>query len=252
MQLRDAFHEADPVLDMTTKVTGIPMNPLNRVVLPVQRTMMHMCHGVRVIKSIVTWEECHIAFWITNSAILLAIPVLFVPWGMVTRFVLRVMVWTLLGPWMKLVDIFYVQRLDREKKLDAWSLEHSTAVEAAKRAHQTRKENVIKLKSWRDYLFGKYMVQVPRFKEFRYKDVPLSVSTATPYDPNLRSPPRVVKRNFTQDVTGEMVPTWGNGSDECFYESKARSSVIPGSTSDDDNDDDKAGDDDEYYDALIN
>ena len=46
------------------------------------------------------------AFWLTLGCLVLAVSLL-IPWFFLIRWTSRMVVWTALGPWMRVVDIFY-------------------------------------------------------------------------------------------------------------------------------------------------
>jgi len=101
----------------------------------------------------------------------------------------RVCVWTLFGPWMKLVDIYYVSKIKplseeelqqkQERERQARKLQSLSLVAGAR----VKREDKEKLKAMKKYMFGKYITRVPVLKEDRYRDLPLPESTATPFRP---------------------------------------------------------------------
>ena len=50
---------------------------------------------------------------------------------------------------------------------------------------------------------------VPRFKDYRYRDIPLPESSATPVLEDREI--TIEKRQPGQTLTGEMIPKWGDG-----------------------------------------
>jgi hypothetical protein len=79
-----------------------------------QQWLGFACTWLRVLKNIACWEECYISFWIAFMSFLFAAVALFVPWGFVLQWTSRIVAWVALGPWMKLVDVFYVSRATKE------------------------------------------------------------------------------------------------------------------------------------------
>lgn len=128
--------------------------------------------------------------------------------GFLVRWTLRIAAWLLLGPWMKLVDIFYVKRIqsteEQEKEAKARVKAKYKALLANALHTQTRKEELTKLKAMKRYMFGEYLAVLPRFKEERWLDIPLAASYAYPhvavesYD--------IVNRKYGQHLTGDMIP----------------------------------------------
>jgi hypothetical protein len=178
--------EADE--DIGTKVGGgISIDPVRAALYPIQLMLGVVCRAVRVVKNIVTWDEAYFSFWIATGSLILAVVCLFVPWFWLIKWTSRVLVWTIFGPWMKLVDIFYVSTLkpetEEEQKLreQAERIKRKLAMtEAANRARQVR-ETTTKMKVMKKYMFGKFAMRIPILKQDRYVDTPLAESSATPY-----------------------------------------------------------------------
>ena len=88
---------------------------------------------------------------------------------------------------MKLVDIFYVSKLeppsdeDLELRILKERERRRLASSAAIAEARVKRENAAKLKAMKTYMFGKYVTRVPTLKEDRYRDVPLPESSAVPY-----------------------------------------------------------------------
>ena len=79
----------------------------------------------------------------------------------------------------------------------------------SRHSHQNpmmRKESDLKPRAMRQYIFGKYLVSVPRFKEYRYRDVPLATSAAVPHVKEEQI--NIVKHKRGQRIVGDMVPAW--------------------------------------------
>lgn len=141
------------------------------------------------MKYVLSWQECYIAFWVTTGCILLSIICMFVPWFFFIKWTTRLVVWALFGPWMKLVDVYYVSKIKplteeemqekKEKEHQARLLETMTAVAGAR----IKREDQAKLKAMKKYMFGRYITRVPVLKEDRYRDLPLPESTAEPFRP---------------------------------------------------------------------
>jgi hypothetical protein len=136
------------------------MNPLKPILLPVQKALFNICCYLRVIKSIVLWEENYYPFWIATFSLFGAALCLFVRWGIILRWVIRVAIWVLLGPWMKLVDWIYFgkdpQQAEEKKKMLQDDLRKQYQETLKQRMQsQKLKEEKVKLKSMLKYLFGK-------------------------------------------------------------------------------------------------
>ena len=137
------------------------MNPLRPILHPVQKILDFIVVKIRIAKSILLWEENYYPFWIVTGSFWASLLVFFIPWGWICRWVIRVVVWIVLGPWMKLLDWLYFVRVDKltpeEKKEIARQKLHDKYEQtlAEHLISQKRKEQVVKLKSMMKYLFGK-------------------------------------------------------------------------------------------------
>jgi hypothetical protein len=179
--------EADT--DLSTRTAGISIDPFKPILFPVQQNLAMLCRYTRRAKHVLSWEECYIAFWLTAGCFMLSFIFMFVPWFFLLKWGSRIIVWTVFGPWMKLVDVFYVSKikplseaefaLKREREREKRRLALSIAAKEAR----IKRENTTKLKAMKKYMFGKFSVKVPVLKEDRYCDVPLPDSSAIPYDP---------------------------------------------------------------------
>jgi len=224
------------VEELGSRLRTVPtINPLARALIPVQKVLRRICRAIRVVKSIILWDESYIAFSIVNVSIFVGVATVWVPWGLILRWICRISAWVLLGPWMKLVDVYILPKMvggvgrggDEDKKDEALRQFAVSQIEELMEARETflkKKEEVMKRRAMRRYMFGRYATKVPRFKEFRYRDVPLPQSYASPirYD-DLDSDESkdetsrrvlVSKRTHGQTLVGDMVPTWGDAINE--------------------------------------
>jgi hypothetical protein len=156
---------------------GPTINPLAKALLPIQTILGHVCKALRIVSSIVVWDESIYSFIIVNSCLALGIALIWVPWSFFIRWTLRILIWFLLGPWMKLLDIFYIQKMNKDGKSDAELFKQmaKAKLEAVGAAHEMlmmKKEEITKLRAMKKFMFGKFVTRVPQFKEYRYPDVP--------------------------------------------------------------------------------
>ena len=114
-----------------------------------------------------TWEQSRETFWIVNLSFIAGILLVGIPWDFLIHRAFRIVVWTFLGPWMKLVDIFYVKGRTREEMKEEAKkklrMRYQQLVEA-RRSRQIKREASLKLKSMKRYMYGDYIVGVPRFR----------------------------------------------------------------------------------------
>lgn len=207
----EEVEEVDESKILSTPQKGFSVNPLKPILFPIQQNLGQLCVGLRIVKSVVTWEESYQAFWIVSACVFLGIPLLFVPWAFLVRWLLRITVWTFLGPWMKLVDIFYIKRNQgedydeeaKEKRKEELKAKYKEKLMAVSHS-QIKKEEALKLRDMRKFMFGNHIVRVPQFKEARHFDYPLSKSSATPYVTG-QCEEDVVDRKIGQYLVGDMI-----------------------------------------------
>jgi hypothetical protein len=208
--------------NIETNTGRMQLNPLKPILLPIQQILGQVCVSLRVVRSLVTWDESIYAFLLTNACLVGGVALIFVPWGWFIRWALRILVWTLLGPWMKLVDICIVRKLQVEddnfvKRMESSMAKRSLVLKIHKRAIMVRKENAEKYRAMKSYMFGKYIARVPQFKEFRYPDIPLPSSQAATHEAGYSSV-RIVQRKHGQRLVGTMIPSWGDEDSDVTFD----------------------------------
>jgi hypothetical protein len=175
-------------MDISTQSHGgLTIDPFKSLLFPLQQNLAMICRYVRHVRHVISWQECYIAFWITAGCVLLSIICVFIPWFFIWKWTARIAVWTVFGPWMKLVDIYYVSKIKpltaeetEQKKQKARELRFMQTQSAVAEARKKREEQ-IKLKDMKRCLFGKYTIRVPVLKEDRYRDLPTANSHAKPF-----------------------------------------------------------------------
>ena len=200
-----------------TSTGGFQPSVLKPILLPIQKVLGQVCGTLRIVRSVVMWDESLYAFWIVNVCLFAGLVLLFMPWSWLLRWRLRLVVWTLLGPWMKLVDIFVVKKLQAKgdnfmKRFERSLEQRSLLLLVRKRAIMIRNEDALQLRTMKRYMFGKFSARVPQFKDYRYPDVPLPESSATPLEAGYSSV-HIVERKHGQKLVGSMIPTWGDDGD---------------------------------------
>jgi hypothetical protein len=186
---------------------NVSVNPLKPVLYPIQKELKKAVTAVRIAKAIVLWEATYFAFWITTLAFLACALVFFVPWAFLARWTLRIALWICLGPWMALVDKFYFQKLeaasgDDKAVADRLKARYAEVLTSAMHT-RIRNERALKLKAMKRFCFGKFIVDVPRFKEDLHWDAPNHVSSACP---SVSENVNIVEKIFGQGLKGDMVP----------------------------------------------
>jgi hypothetical protein len=192
---------------------------------PAQKNLAAVCKSLRVGVNIATWTECYLAYWVTLAFLVLSIIFYFVPWSFVFKWLFRLAAWAVLGPWMKLVDIYYLQRRknrsDEEKEKERVKADQKRRERHEKTVYEARvkRENAEKLKDMKKTLFGEYIGSVPVFKQDMYRDVPRPESSAVPYRRESKDLSELVAsargkqiRLPGQYLVGDMIPRAYNRS----------------------------------------
>lgn len=208
-----AMNATEEVNLATKKETkGLTINPLEPYLFPLQQQLQQVCGVLRISRSFITWQEPLVAYWLCIACLLGGIVFLFVPWGFLMRWSIRVIIWTILGPWMALVDIFYIRRLQSEKEAKeaeaAYAKRKLRDLRNTAESRQIKREEMAKLKHMKRYMFGQYLVELPAWKESRYVDVPLMASSATPFvaDEASKRSINITDKKFGQHIFGSIIP----------------------------------------------
>lgn len=186
---------------------GISLNLMAPVLTPVQHHLELVVVGLRIARSYITWEQSRETFWLVNLCFVAGILLVCIPWDFLLHWAFRIVVWTF-GPWMKLVDIFYVKgRSQEEMKKESKEklrMRYQQLVEA-RRSRQIKREDALKLKSMKRYMYGSYTVGVPRFRQDRFYDYPLCPSHASPHVATT-VPPKIAASFNGQHLELDMIP----------------------------------------------
>jgi len=73
-------------------------------------------------------------------------------------------------------------------------------------SNQVKKERAVKLKSMTKYLYGKFIIRIPRVSLDLFHDTPLPQSFARVFQKNTSDPITVIERKFGQHLSGDMIP----------------------------------------------
>jgi predicted membrane protein len=108
-------------------------------------------------KSIILWRESYAAFGIVTASFLLWFVMFWIPWLFLIAWACGIFVWVLLGPWMKLVDIFYVRKYENLSAEETLQLTfqgryHKFAEQTSRR--KVIREQALKLQAMKTYMFG--------------------------------------------------------------------------------------------------
>lgn len=197
--------------DISTKTDGgMSMDPFKPILYPIQQYLCMTCEWVRFIRNIIIWEECYITFLIVAGSLSIGVVFLFVPWAFLFRWTSRLLCWALLGPWMKLVDIYWyrnLKKLTEEEQKEQDQVSKKQQLDAAKAAAadaRVKREEAAKLKDMKSVLYGKFVTKIPIFKVDRFRDMPLHTSMATPCKPKVGKV--MSERVAGQRLVGAMIP----------------------------------------------
>jgi hypothetical protein len=83
------------------------MLPFKSTLFPIQKkNLRKRVLDLPIATSIVTWEERIHAFWITTMAFVATLAFFWVSCALNLKWILRITVWTLLGPWTAIVACY--------------------------------------------------------------------------------------------------------------------------------------------------
>jgi hypothetical protein len=163
-----------------TKVPmGIPLDMIARLTR-YQGIVGRLCKKMRLVKSIVTWEEGAVSFWITFTFLAAGLVSLLLPWVFILQWGSRILVWGLFGPHMMLLDLWL-----RSEGKDEAALQK--AVENFKKDSwiaRTRRQEALKLRDMKCIAFGKYITLIPSHNLSRHFDRPIASSSAKLHIPS--------------------------------------------------------------------
>ena len=81
------------------------MAPFKSIIYPYQLMLANVVYALRFTSSVFLWENSFASFWITFGCFALFFVCLIIPWSFILTWTCRILVWTLLGPWIKFADM---------------------------------------------------------------------------------------------------------------------------------------------------
>lgn len=150
----------DKRLALAMGPTRLFLAPFEEILVPVQQILYQACIYCRCAKSIIVWNDSIVAFWVATVALLLTGITFFVPWTFLFRWTFRILSISLLGPWMKLVDVFYMDDdtkmtyEERKAKVEAEMQLRYEYVMGESKLRRTIKERTLKKRDMERYMFG--------------------------------------------------------------------------------------------------
>lgn len=161
--------------------------------------LQYLCTYIRSFRNFVHWRAGSSTQRFAGRCLLLAVAWTVLPVHRVAHWTLRVWIWTLWGPWMKLVDVLWVGHWYRTKEqllveidagegakddgviaskdlpdFDAW-LGSGVLIRMGHRGRLVAEESR-KQRAWRRVLLGTYSERVPTVDSSRYPSTPLPSS----------------------------------------------------------------------------
>jgi hypothetical protein len=137
--------------------------PIEGILFSIQKILWKACRLMRVCRSVFTWKDSYLAFWITSLCFFASFVAFWFPWAMLIQWGFRLFVWPFFGPWMKVVDMHYFQKTKNDLNGEeiVSQLESETLVKLCNRItgreewSAIRRENALKAKDMKRYMFGK-------------------------------------------------------------------------------------------------
>mmetsp|Transcript_9287 Transcript_9287/g.20531 ORF Transcript_9287/g.20531 Transcript_9287/m.20531 type:complete len:421 (-) Transcript_9287:4-1266(-) len=165
--LEELGHIGDENIESKFKpgVVDTKIDLLGPYVEPYRPFLNSIRKWLRFISNIIIWEDSYKSFWVTMGFFLLSFINFLIPWRWFILWTSRVVVWVGMGPWMRYVDIKYVEPYElHEDDLDDFTEKEKKKVVLANNsvtdtARLTR-ENVVKLRDMKKLHFGKSNVML--------------------------------------------------------------------------------------------
>lgn len=147
------------------------------------------CNGLRVFKNVISWHSSSKSFVFTVGCFLIGTILLLLPLGTIFLYTIRILVWTLFGPWMKLFDFHHMQhrygRIHQDndeikeiKPINVDSFFESPEMKKLAKMVRVAAEDALKLKVMRQHLYGNFSEIIPSVDTSRFPSLPLQTSTA--------------------------------------------------------------------------
>jgi hypothetical protein len=154
----------DAATNMKGSITQLTLAPFKSFLFPAQIALYKVCVLLRVTTSIVMWNDSVAAFWVVTTALLCSFVVAWIPWAFLFRWAFKIFVYVALGPWMKLVDIFYVHELqnmtseERKAMIEADYQRRYNLLLGESYLRKLVKEHRMKLRDMQKYMFGEVRI----------------------------------------------------------------------------------------------
>jgi len=167
---------------------AVLLAPFKAIIYPYQMMLVNIVYALRFTSSIFSWENSYTSFWITLISFVLFLVCLVIPWAFILTWLMRIIVWALLGPWMKFADIYYYKPLE-ELSEEAQAMEKQKRIRLRHEVYDNTltnykivQEEALKLMDIKKCMYGPHIVAVPHFHIQKYADTPLPESYARSID----------------------------------------------------------------------
>mmetsp|Transcript_7160 Transcript_7160/g.15542 ORF Transcript_7160/g.15542 Transcript_7160/m.15542 type:complete len:182 (+) Transcript_7160:2337-2882(+) len=137
---------------------------------------------------------------------MIALVSLLLPWSVILTWTGRSIVWGVLGPHMKLVDLLMTKSKNKRCQTSNDILHTQEKLNTQEKKARIRREEAVKLRAAKRLRFGKYILKVPGIDLLRHHDRPLPESTARPWQGTFMAPKsHEIKWHPKQKLTGAMI-----------------------------------------------
>mmetsp|Transcript_435 Transcript_435/g.674 ORF Transcript_435/g.674 Transcript_435/m.674 type:complete len:828 (-) Transcript_435:139-2622(-) len=190
LKVRKIYKKADVANIAITTEESTSWSILGNSLYYVHLMLYSMVTILNTFRNFANWKG-YGAYSLSMQFVFMGTIFLVFPMQYVLLWTARVVVWVLLGPWMKVIDIMYIHPIYRtrdELKVDPEfhgtnleSILASDSIQKMVRNDRLAGEDAIKLKDMREHQFGKLSFRVPAVDTQSKPNIPLPSSTAQPY-----------------------------------------------------------------------
>ncbi|KAG7364176.1 C2 domain containing protein [Nitzschia inconspicua] len=224
LQVYKVYSKTSPVDISTVSKSGGLMSSLYVNYLTYLHVLLkNLNKYIRISKNFATWQS-HSTYGITVKCFVFATVWLCFPYKSQSCWIVRVVAWVSLGPWMKFLDVFWIRKYYRtreelirdgvpetadEMREDIASrpnilepLLKSNLLETMSNRGRVVVEDSVKLRDFREEFFGKYSETIPLVDTSRFPSVPLPSSYACPRGDRSKN------NDLIEVVDADDTPSW--------------------------------------------
>jgi len=205
----------------STDPLHIALSGLSSRLFPIQKMLRRYCTVLRRIKSVATWEENMLSFWVTLPCLVIGTVLLIIPSVFIIHWLCRIFIWVCLGPWFRIYCELCVFEHNHSNPLnlncDESRNKYSEKIfekiaeqfQEKERIARLKGEEAIKMKAMRIIRFGKHIAKVPPNNLTRHYDFPLTQSKAShiTFESEHQAAANIPKKIIpSQRLEGQMIP----------------------------------------------